>query len=286
MESNNDEQLLIHKSDFGKGEARWITLGDPLNNDLLFYAANGFTAASYQFFLERFAYRITALDNRGAWPERRSANGVGWQHHADDLIAFMRSRFDLPPIAMGHSLGAGVCVLAAVRQPQLFKRLVLIEPATTPFQFVEYIPDCLMNQIPIIKSTLSRTNGWPDRASFGDYLRSKSAFKQFTDEAINDYASGGLIEVDGEFKLAYSPAWEAQNFRSARFVWRLLADIKLPVLLLRAEHSYLYSAKRFERMTKKLPANINCQTIPGVGHLAAQENPELVAQLVQDWLAS
>ena len=78
-------------------------------------------------------YRIVLFDHVGAGksdlsqynPEKYST----LQGYADDLIDIVRELELSDPVVVGHSVSAMIAVLAAVREPGLFSRLVLLAPS-------------------------------------------------------------------------------------------------------------------------------------------------------------
>ncbi len=78
-------------------------------------------------------YRIVLFDHVGAggsdlsqYDEQKYASLQGY---ADDLIALVRELGLRQPVVVGHSVSAMIAVLAAVREPALFSRLVLVGPS-------------------------------------------------------------------------------------------------------------------------------------------------------------
>ncbi|MEX1670089.1 alpha/beta fold hydrolase [Zhongshania guokunii] len=284
--------LTTRQSDFGRGPAIWQTLGNG-SEPLLFAAANGFPIGSYQTFLSHFAddYRIIGLENRGMWGSAHPPRNFTWRDHADDLIAFLDHQAAPPLIAMGHSIGGTVLALAAVKRPDLFKAVLMFDPATIPGRFLHALaslaPTQVMGRSKLVKRTQNRQPLWPSRQAFIDYHRPKAAYRQFSEAAFIEYADAGLIEqTDGQFKLAYSREWEAHNFLHTYSPWQALRHIQVPSLILRAEHSYLHKPKEFESRVRRLPANVSHQVIQGVGHMALQEDGEQVVELSRDWLSA
>jgi 2-(acetamidomethylene)succinate hydrolase len=75
--------------------------------------------------LRTIAYDRRAYGESGA-PEGYSATTVG--EHGDDLIALLRGLDVAPALLCGHSFGARACLDTIVREPELVRAAVLIEP--------------------------------------------------------------------------------------------------------------------------------------------------------------
>ncbi|MFT5135891.1 MAG: pimeloyl-ACP methyl ester carboxylesterase [Arenicella sp.] len=258
-----------------------------------FSPANGLPVASYTGLFECFdeKYHVSGMDFRGSWPDQAlPARSFTWQHHADDLISAIEKKHTQPIIGMGHSLGATVTLLAAVKRPELFSKIIAIEPATIPSAnlaiFYKHLPQWLVFKlVPFIRKTHDRQRIWSSPQAFYDKYRTHPTYRLFTDRALKDYAQYGLKQrPGGDFELAHDPTWESFNFRRAEYLWDILEKCRLPTLVLRAEHSYLYSQLQFDQRNTKLAANIQPQTIPGAHHLVSHELPDLVADQILNWL--
>jgi len=231
------------------------------------------------------------MDNRGAWPNQALPHRhFNWQNHADDLIEAIETRYQQPVIGMGHSIGGTVTALAALKRPDLFTKLVLIDAASTPSKFISMMtansPQWLAFKLfKFIKRTHHRRKIWPSRQAFVANYQHHPTYRLFTEQAFADYAQHGLLERDdGQFELAFNPHWESFNFRKVHFLWDALNKTTHPTLLLRAEHSYMYSQTRFEELNRNLPDNINAHTITGAHHLVSHEMPDALATQIQAWI--
>lgn len=275
---------------FGRGDAVWLR-GGKGRTPLHFAPANGFPVASYQFFLKHFAqdYQLLGLENRGAWGGALPTPDSNWQDHADDLIAFLDQQGHEPVIAMGHSIGATVTCLAAARRPELFRALILFDPAAMPGRYLHHIQGLLAphltRHLPLVKRTRQRPTRWESSEAFFDYHRHKPVFKPFAEDAFADYVNAALYPGDdGHMHMRYHPLWEAHNFSRTDSPWRALRDIRCPTLLLRGERSYLHPEPAFQHHRRRLPACVDARSLSGRGHMLLQEDGDGVAALCRDWL--
>lgn len=78
-------------------------------------------------------FRIVLFDHVGAGRSDLSqydeAKYASLDGYADDLIALVRELGLQQPVVVGHSVSAMIAVLAAVREPALFSKLVLLGPS-------------------------------------------------------------------------------------------------------------------------------------------------------------
>ena len=264
--------------------------GDPI----IFSAANGFPVATYGEFLTQFAlhYHVTGIDccavERDQMPPTKD---FSFARFADELLEKIESLVQEPVIAMGHSFGAHVSLIAACKRPELFKGLVLIEPASLPNRWLDLVyrklPKSILHKmIPMIPNTENRQRVWDDRESFKLRYQSHPTYAKMTEEAMNAYATHGLREITRDkFELVFSPFWEAHIFRQVPYVWNNLKKTDLPCLFVKAEHSNLYSSQHFLKQNRKLKPNFTGIEVPSTYHLMPLEAPKVCFDIVENWLS-
>jgi pimeloyl-ACP methyl ester carboxylesterase len=102
--------------------------GEPL----LFVHGSASDYRTWQRLQESFCarYRTIAYSRRYHWPNQVIEPGADYSmtQHVDDLQMLIATLDAAPVQLVGHSYGAFVCLLLALRQPALVRSLVLIEP--------------------------------------------------------------------------------------------------------------------------------------------------------------
>jgi pimeloyl-ACP methyl ester carboxylesterase len=86
-------------------------------------------------------FRVVTYSRRYHWPNAPIADGSDYSmaEHVDDLQALIRSLGIAPVHLVGHSYGAFVALLLAIREPTVLRTLVLAEaPAIT--LFIDNVP--------------------------------------------------------------------------------------------------------------------------------------------------
>jgi pimeloyl-ACP methyl ester carboxylesterase len=100
-----------------------------------FSHANGFHPQSYRKLLDLLSsdYKILTSLHRPLWSSETEIEEVSsWHVLADDMIQFLESNTNDKVYGVGHSLGAVVTLLAAVKRPDLFKSVFLLNPFLCP----------------------------------------------------------------------------------------------------------------------------------------------------------
>ncbi len=266
---------------------------NPAGRWVILSYANGFPPQTYAAMLKPlFAeYHVAAMHMRPLWEPTPPPDSLRhWRQFADDLLENLATLTPDPVIGIGHSVGAVTTLYAAIKEPQRFRKLVLIDPTLLPspalwgIRFAHLIGR--EARIPLVQQALRRGRRWPDAETAYQYFRAKKLFARAGDDIVRAYTESITTpHPEGGLTLAYAPEWEAQIFKTiATDVWQLPARLKVPTLILRGEHSdvfYERSAARFKRIN---PA-IELVTLPGVGHLVGQEAPDRAGREIARFLA-
>lgn len=89
-------------------------------------------AAQHDVFAEHF--RVIAYSRRYHWPNVPIADGADYAmlEQVDDLRGVIESLNAAPAHLVGHSYGGFLCLLLAIRSPELVRTLTLAEPPVLP----------------------------------------------------------------------------------------------------------------------------------------------------------
>ena len=229
-------------------------------------------------------YRVIGLCQRPLWPNSDPKKLKSWKQLADDLILFFDQQNLKQVIGVGHSLGAVVSAFAAMKRPDLFRRLILLEPVLFPqfFQWILTITPISIRQkiIPIAKIANKRRDQWPNREILFNGYRKKRIFRDLSDEAINDWIDHGTFkDPQGNLRLSFPKAWESRIYATVPYIIDDL--IKIPVHILRGEHTEVISTKIWKKLNYHLPSQ-NLWNLENASHLAPLEFPEKISKWIMD----
>jgi len=255
---------------------------------LVFAHANGYPPGSYRQFLEPLTAqnRVMACRLRPLWGTDAAPLRADWKLFAKDLVQTLEQQALGPVWMMGHSLGAVVSMLAALRSPALFRGLILIDPVFLPTRqslAQRLAPRQALRKMPLVRKTLQRPSQFLDVKSAFDFHRSKRAFAGLSDSVLWDYIHAGTRPIDGGVERAWSPAWEAAVYSSVPLVWPRIRRLTLPTLGLRGETSDILDEAAMRRWAGLQPT-AQLHTLPG-GHLLPLEHPADSANCVTEFIA-
>jgi pimeloyl-ACP methyl ester carboxylesterase len=256
--------------------------------------ANGFPLSCYQPLIDAMAksHRVVSVPPRALWlgaGDPPTTTGT-WEMLADDLLAGFSAHGLDRVIAVGHSFGAVVALLAARRAPDRFRGLVLLDPTLLPAaltaQFVEGRERGRPDWHPLVRRTRERRRVFADRDEAFEVWRGRGPFVDWPDSMLWRYVDGNLRPTaDRALTLAWSPEWEVYYFEAVDTdAWTKIEtlDRGLPILVLAGASSDTFTEECRHRFARLLPA-AEIATIEG-GHLFPQSAPEATAAAVTGWL--
>jgi esterase len=229
---------------------------------------------------------VLALDQRGrgetAWAQDYTAAAM-----AEDLDAFMLALGLRRAAILGHSMGAGVAYLYAMRHPEAVERLVIVDlgPDTTAYMCG-------------VRADFDRSGkvGRPPVALDWDEARRLLATyppPTFVDpdDAVRA-ASGGVtlpVEQGAELRLRilanlirrdddawtwrYDPLISPANVAALPIpeTWTAMTTLRCPTLVVRGAESPVLTRETAERMAREIP-DCRLAEVPNSGHEVPFEN--------------
>lgn len=252
---------------------------------LVFAHANGFPGLSYRTLLDPLAktFDVLPLDRLGHHPEYPVNHN--WGNLVDELLSYLPES-DTPILGVGHSLGGTLMAMAADRQPERFRGVIMLDPplmlgpdawamkAAKRFGF--------MDRITPAGKTKGRRSVWPSREAMANSLRRRGLFRRFTPEALNDYIEAGTrLLDDGSAELTFDPRIEVEIFRHLPdHLSRLPRRVGVPLALVAGQESHLLTPSRVKRLKRH---GLAISHVPGT-HMFPMEYPEETrAAILKAW---
>lgn len=207
--------------DLRDGRISAVHFGDTSQQpQLIMLNANGFNGYSYRTILEPLGVHCMALDLRGhGMSELPTDVGAlkNWHIFRDDVVEFFGRYVDSPVVLAGHSYGAVTGILAMPQIKDKVSGYVGFDPVMVPWLFrqVPKLPggtSYMKKRLPIARNAGRRKSTFESHeAAFARY-KDRGAFRGFTDEALRDYLTGGLVAEGDGVRLACDPLWEQAIF--------------------------------------------------------------------------
>ncbi len=259
--------------------------------------ANGFPPATYTPFVQPFLerYRVFTLPPRALWPgigEPPSRPGT-WVTLAEDLLMGLKEHARGPVMGVGHSYGGVATLLAAVREPERFRKLVFLDPTILPPKVMAEIAELRRRgesaRLELVEGARRRRSRFASVDEAYAFWRSRPLFRLWPDSTVRLYAQSiTRPAADGDgVELSWTGAWEAyyyESFYAETWVEAARLSPEIPLLVITGGTSTTVVPETVEEMRRVWPwAEI--RTIPGHGHLFPQEMGAVAGAMVAAWLA-
>jgi pimeloyl-ACP methyl ester carboxylesterase len=239
-------------------------------------------------------FRAIRYSRRYARPNEDIEPGVDDQMlpHVEDLVAFLQALDAYPAHIVGHSWGGFVALLAAIRQPDAVRSLVLMEPPVLPL-FVSSPP----RPAELFRLFLRRPAAAAAVVRFGAtaFAPAQGAFKRGDDKAaIRAFGCGvlGKTYFEALSEARMQQVWENRGADRAQILGAgfpplrdaEVAGVRARVLLLVGEESPPLMRHLADRLHEFLP-HCDRAVIPDASHIMHEDNPAAVNGSILDFLA-
>ncbi len=261
---------------------------EPLGR-LQFAHANGIPAGVYLPLLRRMAelgYEVAALDLfSGDAPAFYAADDL-WNRLEGVLARHVDACRRGPVLAVGHSLGAIVSMGASLRRPDLFRSLILLDPAIVP------IPESwlwnvakragLSRYLPLARKTLRKRRRFPGRAELENHYRGKSMFSGWGEDYFQAFLEHAFCQEEGGGVGLTVPAEvEAAIYaQTPHCLHRGFSALTVPARLVLGGRSPYYTP-RLEGQLGRINPLLTLEVLPEQGHFLPMTSPEVVLDLVR-----
>jgi pimeloyl-ACP methyl ester carboxylesterase len=253
-----------------------------------FAHANGVPSLVYQklFDLLKDDYDIIYVALLG--PDKRYPIDANWTSLTEQVIdSIVQQANGRKVIGLGHSLGSVLTFQAALKRPELFEQVIMLDPPLIMGKdaFVLNIAQTLklkiLDQLSPAGLSKRRRDHWQSRQQAAELLRPKGFYKQFDEECFQAYIDYALTNdpVRGGVQLTIPKMDEVNIFRTNPSSWWLPQQKpKVPMHLVVAKESP-FLVRKFPQQVKRkfgIPFTIS----PG-GHMFPLEHPVEVVELIK-----
>jgi pimeloyl-ACP methyl ester carboxylesterase len=250
---------------------------------LIFIHGFGASMDTWRFLVKDLGheFRLVFIDLRGhGYSARPPDSRYSIQDQADAVFGLMEHLGIKSAVLVGHSLGSGVALMAALNElsspTRLVSKLVLLAGSAYPEQvhfsgrwlstpFIAWLVAKLTPASLITRMAL--------RYAFYDHTK-------VTDSLIELYAK--YQRIPGTI---HALMWTVRNLIAADidFVRRSLRQIQIPVLNILGEYDRIVPRSTAEALRNLLP-QYRLEIIDGVGHVPQEESPAAVIQLIRKFV--
>ncbi|UTH73938.1 alpha/beta fold hydrolase [Chromobacterium sp. IIBBL 290-4] len=247
-----------------------------MRENIHFAHANSFPASVYAKLLGRLAERhqVGYLDTIGHDPAYPVTDC--WPHLVDETIAYIERHYTGPVVGVGHSLGGFLMFYSAMKRPELFRAIVILDsPLMGPSRsFGIWLAKRLgfIQKVTPGGNSLKRRDNWASVEMVRDYFERKPMFARFDPDCLADYAEHGTEDDGrGSRRLKFRPPVEHAIYATLPHDFPKYRDkLKVPAAFIAGESSDVLKEQDLLFMQKRF--GIQVEQHAG-GHLFPLERP-------------
>lgn len=254
-----------------------------------FAHANGVPSKVYQKLFDALVDDFDVIYTPLLGPDHRYPIDNHWKSLTRQVIdSIVQQSQGRQVIAIGHSLGAVLSFQAALKRPELFEQVIMLDPPLIMgvHAFGMHIAKTLKLKLVDTMSpaalSLRRRDHWESREQAAELLRPKGFYQDFDAECFQAYIDHALTEdpIRGGVQLTIPKMDEVNIFRTNPSLWWLpQPKPQVPMHLVVAEKGP-FLKPGFPKMIKQ-KFGIEYTVVEG-GHMFPLERPfEIVALLKQ-----
>ena len=253
-----------------------------------FVHANSFPAKTYNklFSYLREDFKIGYLERHAHNPKFPVTDG--WDFLKEELREEIEKRYAEKIIGVGHSFGGILHFLAAIKNPDLYKAIVLLDApiisrlSSAGIKFLKKVN--LIEKFSPFRVTRFRRSVWHTKKEAFEHFRRREKFQKFDETVLRDYVQHGTIESENKVKLFFEPNIEAEIYRTIPHnLPQFRGKLKIPAFYIGGKNSREAHLARIGFMQKHFPFQFHF--IEG-SHLFPLEKPQETAGIIQQILSS
>lgn len=250
-----------------------------MTDKVYFAHGNGFPSLCYKQLLDILQTRFEChyIDKIGHNPDYPVTEN--WSFLVDELLNNIRGLKE-PVIGIGHSLGGVLHFMGAIRDPSVYKAVILIDsPLLGRFKsgMIKLAKSLgFIDKLTPASRTRMRKHHWNTRAELYSYLKSRPLFQTFSEACLEDYMQYGFQHDDSGYTLFFDRHIEYLIFRTLpHHLPRHEGLLKVPAALIYGENSTVVAETDVRYM--RACHGIVPHRIKGT-HMLPLEDPSSVAQ--------
>lgn len=207
---------------------------------------------------------------------------VRWTAFGDDSLAAARHVATEvnhgPIVAAGHSMGGATLVMAALREPALFRAIVAFEPIIFPQS--GFRPDDLPPN-PLAALTRRRRATFASIDEARANFASKPPMSAFRSDALDAYVVHGFRPTVDGVTLKCNPEHEARTYETGggHETWNLLPSLAVPLWVVGSPEQQYQPSAIAPRVAEQVPG-AHYEAWNEVSHFGPMEDPDRFADFI------
>tara|TARA_Y100001968_G_scaffold157157_1_gene143589 strand:+ start:243 stop:1070 length:828 start_codon:yes stop_codon:yes gene_type:complete len=217
-----------------------------------FLHGNSFTPNSYKNLLDGLSNRGTVKTSllRPLWTKDDLVKFSNWDIFLDDYLDSIKGESNI--VGVGHSIGGNLLLKAAIKQPERFDKIILLDPTffvpktimawkiISLFKMQSYV-------LPYINRAQNKKMNYSSIEEMFKAYRNYKVFSKFSDEDLLLLVNSLVKIKKNKVELIFDNKWDAQIYRTGlvndMFIWKHISDLNVQTMIIRAEYSDVFLRK-------------------------------------------
>ena len=208
---------------------------------------------------------------------------LSWHYFHDDCQNFI-SGHGLH--GLGHSLGGTLLLYDAIKHPNRWDTIVIVEPAlfsqaVIVMAWVVRFLNLSYYLHPMIRITKHRRSTFKNKETVFNRWRNHAAFKNLSDASLTQFIEASLTN-DG-YQLRFPKQWEIEIYKSMgtldSFIWKNLHKLTSKLVVVAAETSNTFLTSARQQLKRHAQEFL---TIPNTSHLLPFETPNALKTIMNN----
>lgn len=264
----NINDLQLHYLEAGQGEVVLMLHGFPTS------------AYLYRNVMPEIAktHRVIALDLPGFGQSDKSLSVSYSFNFYTNLLSSLLAQLDIQKINLVvHDLGGPIGLHWSVRHPEKLQRLVLLNTLVYPKFSAAVVAFMIALQMPLVKNWVTSASGIKAAMRFG--VQNKHRIKE---ELLQQYQAPFKEKSARKALIQSTINLSIKGFQE---IAEKLPQLTIPVRAIYGENDRILPkvADTMQRVKKDL-SQTTITAIPNCGHFLQEDEPELLGQLLSDFL--
>ena len=262
------------------------------NHNIHFLHGNSFTPNSYKNLLDGLSNRAIVKTSllRPLWTQDDLVKFSNWDIFLDDYLDSIKDESNI--VGVGHSIGGNLLLKAAIKQPDRFDKIILLDPTffvpktimawkiISLFKMQSYV-------LPYINRAQNKKMNYNSIEEMFKAYRSYKVFSKFSDEDLLLLVNSLVKIKKNKVELIFDNKWDAQIYRTGlvndMFIWKHISDLNVQTMIIRAEHSDVFLRKTSKYVLAK-NKNIVIKEMINSDHLFPINNYTKALGLIDNYI--
>lgn len=210
-------------------------------------------------------HRCISYDSRGWGKSDKPETGYSIDSLAIDALALIDELKLDNYIIVGHSMGGKVAQYIAAQKPVGLKKLILVAPSPSVSTL---LPQDMADVMRNAYTSIEGINGTIDSVFKGADIKPE----------VREELVSGMLNHTNDSRLGWTDIALKEDVSAG------VDQIKIPVLIIAGQYDIVDTPERLEAEVQAIIPGSQMEIISGVGHLSMLQKPEIVAELIADFI--